>query len=253
MINKKLFFSLMTMPVAVMCHNSSEWQGRRKEEKIREAKRRHDALNSEALDLTPKDGKFAFSGMSPEEIEEKYGFRRVKIKGILDLDNTIQIEANRNGEKGYYIVNPLYTHVNDKKEACGIMVNRGFMSKDFELMLHERMVDSDGYFEGIIYTGDKMTKYDWAPNTPASGQWTKAIPSHLALQSGLKNREDSGLAMLMLVEFDDYHKNIIPDAPSKDDLVQWKNPPERHLAYQLFWKYTTYLNLFANTMFWLYF
>ena len=150
-------------------------------------------------------------------------------------------------------MNPLYTHVNDKKEACGIMVNRGFMSKDFEHLRYERLVDNNGYFEGIIYTGDKMTKYDMAPNTPQYGDWSKAIPSHLALHSHLKNREDSGVAMLMLVDFDDYHKHMIPDAPSKEDLVQWKNPPERHYAYQLFWKYTTYLNLFANTMFWLYF
>ena len=83
---------------------------------------------------------------------------------------------------------------------------------------------------------------------------TKKInPTQMSLLGHLKNREDSGKAMLMLVEFDEDNQTIMPSAPTVAELCKWKNTPERHTAYHMFWKYTTYLNLFANTMFWLYF
>jgi hypothetical protein len=254
MINKKLFFSLFTIPAAVVCHESSEWQKRRKEEKEIELNRRTERLNQDVIDITPVDGKFAFGELSPQEIEEKFGFRRVKVKGILDLEMEYRIKGYYRGEEGYFICNPLYTHVDEKKQPCGIIVNRGWISFDWQQIKEHTMVSTDGYFEGIIHTGDKMTKYDSdTPNNPLDGIWTKAIPAHLSLVSHLRNREDSDKAMLMLVEFDDEKQTIMPSAPTVDELTNWKNTPARHGAYHLFWKYTTYANLFANTMFWLYF
>lgn len=253
MINKKIFFSLMTMPVAIMCHNSSEWQSRRAEEKVVEGKRRAERLADKATDITPKDGTFAFHGMSPEQIEDEYGFKRVKVKGLLDLESEVRIPTVHRGERGYLILNPLYTHVNDKKEPCGIVVNRGFLPIDFEHSRAQMAYHRDGYFEGVVYCGDHLTKYDDYVNAPAAHAWRKAVPHDLALHFQLGNRDDSGKAMLMLVEFDEEHQTVMPSAPTVSDLTHWKNTPERHTAYSIFWKYTTYLNLFANTMFWLYF
>lgn len=253
MISKKLVFSLFTIPCAILCHENGEWQRRRKEEKEHELKRRNEGLSQDPIDLTPKDGKFAFNGLSSEEIEDKYGFRRVKIKGVLDPENEIQVATTHKGERGYWIVNPLYTHVDENKKPCGILVNRGFLSIDYAGLQHHHLVNQDGYFEGMIYTGDKQTKYDFASNSPIYGKWTRLIPDEMALAAGLQNRHEAGAAMLMLVEFDEDHQVIMPSAPTVSALSDWKNKPERHNAYQLFWKYTTYLNLFANTMFWLYF
>lgn len=253
MINKKLAFSLFTIPAAVMCHESSEWQRRRKEEKEHEIKRRTERLSKEAIDLTPQDGKFAFSGMTPEEIEEKYGFQRVKIRGIIDSKEEIKIRTTYRGEKGFFICNPLYTHVNDKKEPCGIMVNRGFVAEDYAMFTYHHTAATTGYYEGIIYTGDKETKYDWASNSPSLEIWTRAYPAELALGGKLKNKEDANLALLMLVEFDEEHQTVSPAAPTVSDFTDWKNQPGRHNTYQIFWKYATYLNMFANTMFWMYF
>lgn len=253
MISKKVFFSMMTIPAAIMCHECSEFQKRRKDDKEYEVKRRRERLNSDPIDLTPRDGKFAFSGMSPEQIEEEYGFKRVKIRGLLDVEDEIKIQAYNRGEKGYYIVNPLYTHVNENKEPCGIMVNRGFIPLDYEHYRERLLTKNDGYFEGIIYCGDHMTKYDDNPNTPLANQWFKAVPKELSLAAMLKNREDSAVAMMMLVDFDEEHQEVHPSPPIVRDFVNWKNTPERHNAYQLFWKYTSYVNIFANTMFWLYF
>lgn len=253
MFNKRFFFSLCTLPVALVCHEASEYQGRRKINKEIETKRRTDRLNSEAIDLTPEDGKFAFHGMSSDEIEDKYGFKKVKIRGIIDFKQETKVKTIYRGEEGFFIFNPLYTHVNEKKEGCGIMVNRGFISEDLEQTRDRHLAQSTGEFEGILYPGDKWNKYDFMPNTPKANKFTKAVPSHLSLMAHLKNREDSDRAMLMLVEFDDEVQQVQPSAPRIKDLTNWKNTPERHAAYQSFWKYTTYFNLFANTMFWLYF
>ncbi|CAI2378468.1 unnamed protein product [Moneuplotes crassus] len=253
MFNKRFFFSLCTLPVAILCHESSEYQGRRKKTKEIEAQRRLDRLNSEPIDMTPQDGKFAFSGMNADEIEDKYGFKKVKVKGIIDFDQETKVKGIYRGEEGYFIFNPLYTHVNEKKEGCGIMVNRGFVSEDLTIFRDRRLAQNTGEFEGIIYPGDKWNKYDFIPNSPNHKKFTKAVPSHLSLMAHLKNREDSDRAMLMLVEFDDEAQQLTPSAPRVKDLTEWKNTPERHATYQSFWKYTTYFNLFANTMFWLYF
>ena len=133
------------------------------------------------------------------------------------------------------------------------MVNRGFLPLDYSEYRERMLQQKDGYFEGIIYCGDHLTKYDDNPNTPIADEWYKAVPKELSLAARLKNREDSGVAMLMLVDFDEEHQEIHPSPPVVKDFTSWKNTPERHNAYQIFWKYATYLNLFANTMFWLYF
>lgn len=253
MINKKIFFSMMTMPVAIMCHNLSEWQLRRKDEKEQEEKRRLERLSKDPVDITPKDGTFKFHGMTPEQVEDEFGFKRVKVKGLLDVENEVRIQTVHRGEKGYIILNPLYTHVNEKKEPCGIVVNRGFLPSDLDMTGEHLRSKRDGYFEGILYCGDHISKYDDVLNAPSQGYWSTVVPSDLALHFHLKNRDDSGLAMLMFVEFDEDHQTVLPSAPTIKEFVDWKNKPARHNAYHLFWKYTTYLNIFANTMFWLYF
>lgn len=253
MINKKIVFSMFTVPFAIFCHDNGEWQRRRKLEKENEIKRRTENLTKEALDISPVDGKFCFRGKSADEIEKEYGFKKVKVRGIIDFEKQALIDSVENGERGYYVINPLYTHVNENKEPCGILVNRGFLPNDYLLTREHHLAQKDGYFEGILYCGDNLTKYDDKPNNAWEETFTKAIPKELSLVLGLKNREDSGLAMLKLVEFDEDHQTVMPSAPTIGDLTRWKNSPERHGAYEKFWKYTTYFNLFANTMFWLYF
>lgn len=253
MINKKLIFSLMTMPAAIWCYDNSEWQKRRAAEKLNEIKRRRERLTGEAIDITPKDGKFCFSGMTPAEIEDEYGFKRVKVKGVIDLDRETMVKTVHRGEPGFYIINPIYTHVNEDKEPCGILINRGFLSEDYYDSREQHRIHKDGWYEGVLYCGENPTKYDELPNVPATEYWTKVRPKDLSLDALLKNREDSGVAMLMAVEFDEDLQKVMPSAPTVNDLVSWKNKPARHTAYQYFWKYATYLNVFANSMFWLYF
>ena len=253
MLNKKIVFSLITIPAAVLCHDAGEWQKRRGTEKTKEIARRIEELNTEAIDISPTNGQFPFSGKTAEAIEAEYGFKKVKINGIIDFEKEVLVESVLDGELGFEVINPLYTHVNEKNEPCGILVNRGFLPKDFITQREHHDAKSSGIFEGVLYSGDKLTKYDDQPNAPIRGFWKKVIPSQISLFFALKNREDANNVMFKLVEFDPEHQTVMPNAPTIEALTRWKNPAERHTAYQAFWKYTTYFNLFANTMFWLYF
>ena len=101
---KKIVFSLVTVPLAIFSHDAGEWQKRRMIEKEKEAERRAELLNSEAIDITPVDGKFPFHGKTRQQIEDEYGFKKVKVKGLLDIENYIKVQATVRGEKGFKLV-----------------------------------------------------------------------------------------------------------------------------------------------------
>jgi hypothetical protein len=56
MYSKKFIFSAATIPAMVYMNRAADFQGRRKEDKSREANRRAAALNQEHVDITPKNG-----------------------------------------------------------------------------------------------------------------------------------------------------------------------------------------------------
>ena len=236
----------------VTSYGAGEWQRRRKSDKERELAIREDLLSREAEDITPSEsGHFPFSGLSEEEIAEKYGYKRVKLTGMFDHAKEVRVEKERDGMVGYEILTPFYTHVNSKGEKCGLMVNRGWLVRDFENSNQHYMGPTKDTIEGVLYAGDLHQKYDAQPNTPASGQWRRVWPDNLALVSQLKNREDADKVIFKIVDFDKDHRQILPDAPTTDDFLKWENMPARHETFANFWKYATYMNIFANTAFWL--
>lgn len=56
----------------------------------------------------------------------------VKLKGFFDHERETPIAKIRDGEKGEEIVTPFLTHINEKGETCGILVNRGWVPEDFK-------------------------------------------------------------------------------------------------------------------------
>jgi cytochrome oxidase assembly protein ShyY1 len=63
--------------------------------------------------------------------------KKVKVKGIFNHDKEILVTKMRNGEKGVDIVTPFFTHLNEKGEECGLLVNRGWVPWDLrDLRLH---------------------------------------------------------------------------------------------------------------------
>lgn len=56
----------------------------------------------------------------------------VAIRGIFDHTREVQVEKERNGEKGVDIVTPFYTHLDGSGKENAILVNRGWVPMDLK-------------------------------------------------------------------------------------------------------------------------
>ena len=95
----------------------------------------------------------------------------VKVRGIFDHTKEVQIEKERNGEKGVDIVTPFYTHLDKNGKEQAILVNRGWVPKDLKDQRLHFGTQSMGSITGLLYRGDSKTKYS-KPNSPTIGNYT---------------------------------------------------------------------------------
>ena len=56
----------------------------------------------------------------------------VTVKGYFDIEKEIQVEKNKNGEKGVDVVTPFYTHLDKEGNPCAILINRGWIPWDLK-------------------------------------------------------------------------------------------------------------------------
>lgn len=124
--------------------------------------------------------------MNLDDFESEYSFKKVKVRGIFDHSKEIQVEKIRNGEKGVEIITPLYTHLNEKGEECGILVNRGWVPLDFKDLKMHYTAAASGEVVGLLYRGDAKTKYS-KPNEPTIMRFTSVNPYDISLIDQLKN------------------------------------------------------------------
>merc|ERR1711934_566356 len=96
------------------------------------------------------------------------------MKGYMDFENQVQIQRQKNGEKGVDIVTPFYTHLDKSGKVQGVLVNRGWMPWDLKDFRQDREVNSTEV-RGVIYQGDAKTKYTKA-NNPHKGFYRGAYP-----------------------------------------------------------------------------
>ena len=54
----------------------------------------------------------------------------VSVKGIYDHQKEIRVEKEYRGEKGFEIITPFYSHLDSNNQACGVLVNRGWVPFD---------------------------------------------------------------------------------------------------------------------------
>ena len=251
MYSKKIAFSFFTVPAMVLAHQGYEFQNRRKEDKETENTRRTTLLQSAAVDITPMNkGAFPWTGKDADAFEDDFSFKKVKVRGIFDHTREIQVEKMRNGEKGVEVITPFLTHLNEKGEECGLLVNRGWVPIDLkDLKMHYTSATS-GEIQGLLYRGDAQTKYSKA-NEPTIGRYLNVIPSDFSLINQMKNAEESSKFMLLQLDTSAESRQILPTCPTSDDLTSWSITPERHHAYAELWKYLTFTGVFANTALWL--
>jgi cytochrome oxidase assembly protein ShyY1 len=118
-------------------------------------------LSQAAIDITPKNkSNFAWSkAANIDDFESEYSFKKVKVTGMFDHEKEIQVERLHNGEKGVEIITPFYTHLNEKDQVCGILVNRGWVPEDFKNLKYHYTGVKSGEITGILYRGDPQYKY----------------------------------------------------------------------------------------------
>lgn len=87
-------------------------------------------MKNEPEDITPKDGKFVWEGQDPTEFADKWSFKPVKVRGFFDNDNEMRVSKEVEGERGFEIVTPFYTHVDKDGVPQGFLVDRGWVPMD---------------------------------------------------------------------------------------------------------------------------
>ena len=109
------------------------------------------------MDITPSnsDRRFPWSKAGDiNQFEDEYQFKKVKLSGYFDFSKEFQVEREKNGEKGVLIVTPFYTHLNEKDQECGILVNRGWVPEDLRYMKMHFATKVTGDITGVLYRGD---------------------------------------------------------------------------------------------------
>ena len=211
-------------------------------------------LAQAAIDITPQNrGSFIWSKTQDiDQFESDYSFKKVKVRGIFDHNKEIQVEKLRNGEKGVEIITPFYTHLNEKGEEVGILVNRGWVPLDLKDLKYHYTGVTSGEITGVLYRGDNQTKYS-LPNEPTIDRYHYVNPYDHSLIAQMKNQDEASKFMLLQVDTNAESRQILPTAPSANELTSWQISPERHFAYAELWKYLTFAGIFANTAMWVYF
>jgi cytochrome oxidase assembly protein ShyY1 len=88
----------------------------------------------------------------------------VTLSGYLDHQKELKIEKTLNGEKGFEVITPFYTHLDANNQPCAIFVNRGWIAKDLHKFRFDRNQEA-ARVRGVLYRGDAKTKYT-EPNSP---------------------------------------------------------------------------------------
>lgn len=210
-------------------------------------------LDQEPVDITPLNkAKHVWSeSESIDKFASEWSMKPVAIRGIFDHNKEIKVEKMRNGEKGFDIVTPFYSHLDTSGKEQGILVNRGWVPSDLKDQRLHYMTDTMGTVRGVLYRGDALTKYS-KPNSPVIGDYYTVRPLDFSLLTQLPNQEEASQVMLHMVDFDEDRRQVLPTVPTKRELTQWVISPERHGAYEFLWRGLTFAGIAANSFIWLY-
>lgn len=117
-----------------------------------------------------------------DDFERDWSLKPVNVKGLFDHTKETHVFKYKNGEKGVDIIVPFYTHLNEKNEACGILVNKGWVPHDLKNMKMHLGGIHAGTITGLLYRGDVKTKYSIS-NEPAYMRYFRVDPYDLSLVS----------------------------------------------------------------------
>jgi len=130
MINKKVVFTTLSLPLAGLTFWAHNWQKERKQWKIQEIEIRQSKLRQPLHNFSISDLKQ--TDLDSEEFKQIWLYRPVKIEGVFDHEKEEFVQRTRGGEKGVEIITPFYTNVTNEGELEGLMVHRGWIKEDLK-------------------------------------------------------------------------------------------------------------------------
>ncbi|TFK56685.1 mitochondrial protein required for respiration [Heliocybe sulcata] len=147
---------LAAVPVVTFCLGT--WQLKRLKWKVALIDELEEKLQREPISLPRRIN----VSVLPE-----FTYRKVVLQGRWDTAHSILLGPRvRDGENGYHLVTPLI-----RSEGTTILVNRGFVSKDFaEQALREQAPDEEVEVLGMLRTSQARNSFT-PDNNPERGEW----------------------------------------------------------------------------------
>eukprot|EP00347_Sterkiella_histriomuscorum_P006546 403352358 len=248
---KKIAFTVISLPIATQTLWAYNWQKERKIEKIKIIEQRKSKLVQPLTDIKLEE--LSVDVIKQPDFEDKWLYRPVRIRGILDNEKETFIQRPKSGEKGVEVVTPLYTSVSDQGELQGIMIDRGWIQEqNKDLKIHWNKRDNqEQAIEGILVYGEGKSETGMQDDLVNK---IRIDLEELIKLTEFQNKEQATKIMIKEVNFaqnsTEQGTSIKRQTPA--DLCYWYVTPERHQAYSSFWLYVTGLNLAANAFIWFY-
>lgn len=160
------------------------------------------------------------------------------------------VSRTRHDERGYEIITPLYTKVDQKGGLNGLFVNRGRIPMDLkDSNMHLTPPNEHTEVEGVLMYSE--AEVDGIANSNSGHIRIDLAEFHK--KTDLVNAEFAKNLYLKSVQFT-YDGTIeqqrLPRQAFPTDLCYWYVTPQKHQAYATFWFYVSALNVVANVYVW---
>ena len=150
LLHKKLIWTAGSTCILYKTWWAYNWQMERKIWKQDLIKDRTAKLAHKPIKVTVDE--IPHDKMSKEEFDDKWLYKPLIVSGIFDHSQETQVARTRNDDRGFEIITPLYTKVDQKSGALsGILVNRGRIPVEYkESKMHLTPPNQEHEVEGVL-------------------------------------------------------------------------------------------------------
>lgn len=176
-------------------------------------------------------------------------FTKVSLKGNVIVSKPIKIIKTLEAKPGYKLILPF-----EYEERKIIFIDYGWFPNEINIDEALNIVKDDDQVEGIIYYGDKESKY--THNDLKKGMFltmhTKELKKYINVSEDYKVRDEYMVKRINFNSTNKTQKSEYPIIPFTDDLLIWYITPDTHLNYSRFWFFVSFGNLITNLYVWIF-
>lgn len=269
MYKKKLFLSLMSMPLSFYMFNSMDYHKSRASEKRNEIAKRQNMLNEKVLSFTSQEVLNQLSqNTNIYEFNKKWGYRPVELSGQFDFSKAVYVKAVKSGNFGYEVLVPFnfYTE-NQEGEGSWLWVSRGFIDEKSygQENLYHHTGNGFSTVKGVL-TMPHLNQSDVTNDYVNVSSMVQSDIDHIDLHEfsvlkGLKPNSDlntsssnkklfSDRFYLKEVSFDNNNSTTFPLVESVSNLSNFRLSPQNHEYVNKVYSGAAFMIIFGNMWFW---